>query len=271
MTEPSPSAMPTLRLDIITLMPQWFAPLTELGVGRRAFGSGMVQLKLWNPRDHADGGYRRVDDRPFGGGPGMVLMAEPLARTLDAIWADRGLGGASDVQAAHAARPAVPVILFSPVGRPLGHARVAAMAQAAGQGGLGAVLVCGRYEGLDQRWIDACVTEQISLGDFVLSGGEIAALAFVDAVVRLLPGVLGDAQSPVQDSFHPAHGGGLDCPHYTRPEVWRGQGVPEVLLSGNHALIEQWRTQQRLQLTARHRPDLLAPSQAESSGQFGKL
>ncbi len=243
----------SLRFDVITLMPEWFDAIAQHGVVRRAFDSGAVQLKRWNPRDYADGGYRRVDDRPFGGGPGMVLMAEPLARTLQAVQADR----AAQSIAVGADAVGAPVVLFSPAGTPLRHARVAAMAQTAGQVDAGVVLVCGRYEGIDQRWIDAHVTEQISLGDFVLSGGEIAALALIDAVVRLLPGVLGDAQSPVQESFHPAHGGLLDCPHYTRPEVWGGQAVPEVLLSGNHARIDAWRQEQRQRLTAQHRPDLL--------------
>ena len=168
----------------------------------------------------------------------MVMMAEPLARCL------------AQAQSQRAA--AAPVLLFSPHGRRLDHSAVERWAN-----GQGAVLICGRYEGLDQRFIDAHVDEQISLGDFVLSGGEIAAMALLDAVARLQPGVLGDASSPEQDSFHPLVDGLLDCPHYTRPESWQGRTVPEVLLSGNHALIAQWRRQQRLQLTARLRPDLL--------------
>jgi tRNA (guanine37-N1)-methyltransferase len=198
-----------------------------------------VQVKLWNPRDYAQGGYRRVDDRPFGGGPGMVMMAEPLAQCLAAIRAER-------------AEPC-PVLLFAPTGRRLDHQQVEHWAASPG-----AVLVCGRYEGIDQRFIDAHVDEQISLGDFVLSGGEVAAMALMDAVARLQPGVLGDEDSHAQDSFNPALDGLLDCPHYTRPESWQGVTVPEPLLSGHHARIEAWRREQRLALTQALRPELIA-------------
>ena len=232
-----------MRFDVLTLFPELFAPLMTSGITRRAYESGQVQVQLHNPRDHAEGNYRRVDDRPFGGGPGMVMMAEPLARCLQAAQAQR------------ASR--APVILFSPLGRPLDHAQVERWA-----GSEGAVLVCGRYEGLDQRFIDTHVDEQISLGDFVLSGGEIAAMALLDAVARLQPGVLGDADSHALDSFNPALDGLLDCPHYTRPESWEGQGVPEVLLSGHHGQIERWRREQRLALTARLRPELIARARA---------
>jgi tRNA (guanine37-N1)-methyltransferase len=228
-----------MRVDIVTLFPELFAPFLETGVTRRAFESGQVQVRLWNLRDHASGAYRRVDDRPFGGGPGMVLMAEPLWQCLQAI-----RNSSPEAQER-------PVVLFSPQGQPFNHALAQDWA-----GRQGAILLCGRYEGLDQRFIDAHVDVQISLGDFVLSGGEIAALAWLDAVTRLLPGVLGDAQSSVQDSFHPAMDGLLDCPHYTRPEVWHGQEVPPVLLSGHHAKIEAWRSQERQQRTALYRPDL---------------
>ncbi len=231
-----------LRFDVITLFPELFGPFTEAGVARRAFESGQIVLRLWNPRDWAEGNYRRVDDRPFGGGPGMVMMAEPLARCLQAIRAER----------AEMPGRAASVLLFSPVGAALNHAGVERWAA-----GEGAILVCGRYEGIDQRFIDAHVDEQISLGDFVLSGGEIAALALLDAVARLQPGVLNDEGSHLEDSFNPAVGGLLDCPHYTRPEEWAGRRVPAELLSGHHAQIERWRREQRLALTARHRPDLL--------------
>jgi tRNA (guanine37-N1)-methyltransferase len=186
-----------------------------------------VDVRLWALRDFADGNYRRVDDRPFGGGPGMVMMAEPLARCL---------------QAMRASGPTGPVVLFSPVGRALDHAAVTQWSASAG-----AVLVCGRYEGIDQRFIDTHVDMQISLGDFVLSGGEIAAMALLDAVARLQPGVLNDEGSHQLDSFNPALDGLLDCPHYTRPEVWHGQPVPAVLLSGHHAQIERWRRDRRLE------------------------
>ena len=240
-----------MRFDVITLFPELFGPMLEAGVTRRAFGSGgPVQIKLWQLRDFAEGQYRRVDDRPFGGGPGMVMQAEPLWQCLQAIRADR---------ADPAAGRQAPVVLFSPVGKPLNHGEVQRWADAESPG---AILVCGRYEGVDQRFVDACVDEQISLGDFVLSGGEIPAMALLDAVARLQPGVLQDADSHAQDSINPALGGLLDCPHYTRPESWQGRGVPEVLLSGNHAAIAQWRQAQRLHLTQAQRPELLEKSNA---------
>lgn len=260
-----------MRFDILTLFPELFAPFFQTGVTRRAYlpckapaaqatdstdaapsAMGRMAVHLWNPRDYAQGNYRRVDDRPFGGGPGMVMMAEPLQRALDAI---------------HAARPdgqQAPVILFSPQGRRLDHGVVAQWASSAG-----AVLLCGRYEGLDQRFVDANVTHQISLGDFVLSGGELPAMALLDAVARLLPGVLNDSGSHQQDSFNPALSGLLDCPHYTRPEVWRGQSAPEVLLQGHHAQIQQWRRRQSLLLTQQHRPDLLDAARAQ--GQLSRM
>ena len=231
-----------MQFDVVTLFPELFSPFLCTGVTRRAFESGQVKVRFYNPRDYASGNYRRVDDRAFGGGPGMVMMAEPLSQCLSAIRAQRS----NTV-------PTAPVVLFSPVGPPLTHSVVKRWAVSAG-----AVLVCGRYEGIDQRWIDAEVTEQISLGDFVLSGGEIAAMAFLDAVARLQPGVLNDANSHAQDSFNPAINSFLDCPHYTRPEVWNNQAVPRVLMSGHHEYIERWRREQRLSLTALLRPDLIA-------------
>lgn len=227
-----------MRFDVVTLFPELLAPFMEAGVARRAYASGQIELKLWNLRDFAEGNYRRVDDRPFGGGPGMVMLAEPLARCLQAIQAERA--------------DAAPVVLFSPIGAVLNHAAVERWSA-----GEGAVLICGRYEGIDQRFIDAHVTHQISLGDFVLSGGEIAALALLDAVARLQPGVLNDEGSHQADSFNPAVDGLLDCPHYTRPEEWAGQRVPAELMSGHHAQIERWRREQRLALTARLRPELV--------------
>ena len=234
-----------MRFDVITLFPELFAPFLTSGITRRAFETGLVDVKLWNPRDFADGNYRRVDDRPFGGGPGMVMLAEPLALCLEQIFADRRTQLES-----HA--PNAPVVLFSPVGKALDHAGVTAWSASSG-----AVLVCGRYEGLDQRFIDSYVDVQISLGDFVLSGGEIAAVALLDAVARLQPGVLNDEGSHQLDSFNPALDGLLDCPHYTRPDVWREQTVPAPLLSGNHAHIERWRRDQRLALTHQQRPELV--------------
>lgn len=227
-----------MRFDVITLFPELFPPFLTSGVTRRAFESGLVTVRIWNLRDFAEGNYRRVDDRPFGGGPGMVMMAEPLLQCLNAIRADRD--------------DAAPVVLFSPVGKRLDHAGVADWSAS-----MGAILVCGRYEGVDQRFVDAHVDMQVSVGDFVLSGGEIAALALLDAVARLQPGVLNDEGSHQMDSFNPALDGLLDCPHYTRPENWRQKEVPEVLLSGHHANIERWRRDQRLEISARHRPELI--------------
>ncbi|HEY8905751.1 MAG TPA: tRNA (guanosine(37)-N1)-methyltransferase TrmD [Rhodoferax sp.] len=236
-----------MQFDVVTLFPELFTPFLTTGITRRAFESGQVKVKLGNLRDFAEGNYRRVDDRPFGGGPGMVMMAEPLARCVASIHAERADNA--------------PVVLFSPVGRPLNHAMVTRWANSQG-----AVLLCGRYEGLDQRFVDVHVTEQISLGDFVLSGGEIAAMALLDAVARLQPGVLSDAESHAQDSFNPALDGLLDCPHFTRPELWQGRVVPEVLLSGHHLHIERWRRDQRLTQTAHLRPDLIV--QARQAGHL---
>lgn len=233
-----------MRFDIITLFPELFEPFLKAGVTRRAFETRQVDVRLWNPRDVAEGNYRRVDDRPFGGGPGMVMLAEPLEKCLQAICADRG--------------ECAPVVLFSPIGQALNHTAVQTWSDSEG-----AVLLCGRYEGVDQRFIDRYVTHQISLGDFVLSGGEIAAMALLDAVARLQPGVLNDEGSHQLDSFNPALDGLLDSPHYTRPEVWQGEPVPEALMSGHHARIERWRREQSLTLTAKHRPELLAQARAD--------
>ena len=235
-----------MRFDLITLFPELFAPFFASGVTRRAYESKQVEVVLWNPRDFAQGNYKRVDDRPFGGGPGMVMMAEPLTACLDAALAARGNAPA-----------AAPVVLFSPIGDVLRHASVEQWSASGG-----AVLICGRYEGIDQRFIDARVTHQISLGDFVLSGGEIAAMALLDAVARLQPGVLGDQASHAQDSFNPTLDGLLDCPHYTRPEQWSGMGVPAPLMSGHHVQIERWRRDQRLAITAARRPELIEVARA---------
>ena len=237
-----------MRFDIITLFPEMFEAFMASGVIRRAFDSGQVQLRLWNPRDHASGNYRRVDDRPFGGGPGMVMMAEPLWLCLQAIRADRQQD-----------RTQAPLIFFAPSGPALNHAVVSKWSASAS----GAVLLCGRYEGVDQRFVHAHVDVHISLGDCVLSGGEIPAMAFLDALARLQPGVLHDPDSHANDSFNPHMDGLLDCPHFTRPEVWQGQAVPEALLSGHHAQIQRWRREQSLSLTARLRPDLIARARAQ--------
>ena len=239
-----------MRFDLITLFPELFTSFTTSGVTRRAFESRQVDLRFWNPRDYAEGNYRRVDDRPFGGGPGMVMLIEPLTRALVAAKADR-----ARVQADG---PSPAVIHFSPTGRRIDQALVQELAQ-----GPGGVMLCGRYEGIDQRFLDRHVTLELSLGDFVLSGGELPALALLDAIARLQPGVLGDEQSHLQDSFEQ---GLLDCPHYSRPEVLQGaQGsvaVPAVLLSGHHAQIARWRRERSLALTAQRRPDLIQAARA---------
>ena len=235
-----------MRFDVVTLFPELFAPHFVHGITRRAYESGQVDVHLWALRDFADGHYRRVDDRPFGGGPGMVLMAEPLERALAAV------------RAARAEAAPVPLVHFTPTGRRIDQAVVREFA-----GGPGAVLLCGRYEGIDQRFLDRHVDLELSLGDFVLSGGELPALALLDAVARLQDGVLGDAQSHLQDSFS---AGLLDCPHYSRPERLDAgaepRDVPPVLLSGHHADIAAWRRRQSLELTARRRPDLIAAARA---------
>lgn len=234
-----------MRFDVVTLFPELFAPHLVHGVTRRAFESGQVDVTLWPLRDFADGAYRRVDDRPFGGGPGMLLLAEPLERALAAV------------RAARAEAVPAPLVHFSPTGRPIDQAIIREFAASPG-----AVLLCGRYEGIDQRFIDRHVDLELSLGDFVLSGGELPALALLDAVARLQDGVLGDAASHAQDSFSD---GLLEGPHYSRPELLPGeapQGVPPVLLSGHHAEIARWRRERALELTARRRPDLIAAARA---------
>jgi tRNA (guanine37-N1)-methyltransferase len=234
-----------MRFDVITLFPDLFAPHLTQGITRRAFESGQVDVTLWPLRDFADNAYRRVDDRPYGGGPGMVMLVEPLERALVAVRAAR-------------ADAAAPVVHFTPTGRRIDQALVREFAASPG-----AILVCGRYEGIDQRFIERHVDVELSLGDFVLSGGELPALALLDAVARLQEGVLGDAQSHQQDSFSD---GLLDCPHYSRPEALASGGaeiaVPAELLSGHHAEIARWRREQSLARTARLRPDLLAAARA---------
>jgi tRNA (guanine37-N1)-methyltransferase len=234
-----------MRFDVITLFPELFAPHLAQGITRRAFETGLVDVRLWPLRDHAVDAYRRVDDRPFGGGPGMVMLAEPLERALAAVRAERGLpadGGS------------VVVIHFTPSGRRLDQSLVEEIAR-----GPGAVMLCGRYEGVDQRVIDRHVTLELSLGDYVLSGGELPALVLLDAVARLQPGVL-HPPSHEQESFAD---GLLEGPAYTRPEVLPdGRAVPAVLLSGHHGEIARWRRVRALELTARRRPDLLATARA---------
>lgn len=231
-----------MRFDVVTLFPELFGPPLSVGVTRRAFAGGPVDVRLWPLRDFADDAYRRVDDRPYGGGPGMVLLVEPLERALAAVRADRGETGA-------------PVIHFSPAGRRIDRAVVHELAA-----GAGAILFCGRYEGIDQRFLDRHVDLELSLGDLVLSGGELPALVLLDAVARLQEGVLGEPESHRQDSFE--GDGLLEGPQYSRPEHRGDESVPSVLLSGHHAEIARWRRERALELTARRRPDLIAAARA---------
>jgi tRNA (guanine37-N1)-methyltransferase len=228
-----------MRFDAITLFPEMFAAVTEHGITRRAYEQGLWSLATWNPRDFTDDAHRSVDDRPYGGGPGMVMLGEPLARAVSAV---KQAGGGAQV------------VLLTTTGLRLTDERVREIATA----GAALAFVCGRYEGVDQRFIDECVDETLSIGDFVLSGGELAAMVIIDAVVRQLPGALKEA-SAAEESFAD---GLLDGPHYTRPEVWRGRPVPQVLLSGHHADIERWRRSQALAATAERRPDLIHMARA---------
>ena len=222
------------RFDVVTLFPEMFAALTQSGVAGRALERGLWRLQTWNPRDFTMDNYRTVDDRPYGGGPGMVMLAEPLEKALDA--AGEAGGGK--------------VVYLSPQGRRFDHAKAVELA-----GREALTLLCGRYEGVDERLLRRRVDEELSLGDFVLTGGELAAMALIDAVVRQLPGALGDDQSAIEESFAD---GLLDSPQYTRPEVYAGERVPEVLLSGHHGNIRRWRLKQSLGRTWLRRPDLIA-------------
>lgn len=225
-----------MRIDVVSLFPEFVAQLAGHGVVGRAIERNLLSLHGWNPRDHAEGGYRRVDDRPFGGGPGMVMLIDPLRACLAAV---------------RAADPApARVVYLTPQGRRLDQARVRELA-----GRERLVLLCGRYEGIDERLVAAEVDEELSIGDYVLSGGELPAAVVVDAVARLQEGALNDAESASQDSFD--EDGLLDCPHYTRPVEHPLGTVPEVLLSGNHAAIARWRRQQALGRTWLRRPDLV--------------
>ena len=228
-----------LQFDVVTLFPAMFDAVTESGVTGRARERGLYQFVAWNPRDFTTNVHRTVDDRPYGGGPGMVMMAEPLDKALAAARQRQMSAGVEKPRLVH----------LTPQGRLLDHALVAELAREPGL-----VLLAGRYEGVDERLIERQAIEEISIGDYVLSGGELAAMVLMDSVVRQLPGALGDAESASQDSFVD---GLLDHPHYTRPEVYEGAAVPAVLLSGNHAVITRWRLKQSLGRTWQRRPDLL--------------
>jgi tRNA (guanine37-N1)-methyltransferase len=229
-------------IDVVTLFPEMVDHASQFGVTGRALARGLWRLGLWNPRDYATDNYRTVDDRPYGGGPGMVMLAEPLAKAVAAARTRQREQGCTTTRTIH----------LTPVGVQLTHQRVAELAAAADDTGY--VLVAGRYEGIDERFVAREVDEEIAIGEFVVSGGELPALMLIDAIVRQRPGVLNDAESAGQDSFV---GGLLDCPHYTRPERYEGEAVPEVLLSGHHAAIRRWRLQQALGRTWERRPGLL--------------
>ncbi len=224
-----------MRIDVVTLFPEMVRGLAEYGVTGRAVARGLLSLATWNPRDYAEDRHRTVDDRPYGGGPGMVMKVAPLRAAI-------GQARAARVDRA-------PVIYLTPQGRRLDQRGVEALAALPR-----VVLVAGRYEGVDERVVEHDIDEELSIGDYVLSGGELAALVVIDSVARLLPGALGDEDSAQQDSFVD---GLLDCPHYTRPEAIDGAAVPEVLLSGDHAAVWRWRRKQALGRTWLRRPDLL--------------
>lgn len=234
-----------MQFDVVTLFPEMFVALTQSGITRRAFEQKKCDLTLWNPREFTSDKHRTVDDRPYGGGPGMVMLAQPL---------DAAISSAKQHQVA-LNLPIPKVLYLSPQGKTLTHRHVMDWA---GEPGL--ILLCGRYEAVDQRLLDTFVDAEISIGDFVLSGGELPAMVLMDAIIRQLPGVLHDDASAVEDSFF---NGLLDCPHYTRPEVYGETSVPPVLLGGNHADIQKWRRHQALQATYHKRPDLLAQAREQ--------
>lgn len=229
-----------LRIEIITLFPELFTAWMKNGINRRAFDQQLVEIVFWNPRDFTRDKYRRIDDRPYGGGPGMVMLPEPLAASIRAAKARQNLHGIINS----------PVIYLSAQGSPCKHTHIMDMSQSNG-----IIILCGRYEGIDQRIIDHYVTQQLCIGDFVVSGGELPAMMVLDAALRLIPGVLNDLMSTQEDSFY--SGELLDCVHYTRPKIFEEKSVPTVLMSGNHLKIKAWRMQQAKILTHTIRPDLL--------------
>jgi tRNA (guanine37-N1)-methyltransferase len=227
------------RFDVITIFPDMFDALADHGITRRALDEGRFELKTWDPRDFTQDSYRRVDDRPYGGGPGMVMLPGPLEACIEAAGSRQRQAGVT--------RPHV--VLMSPQGERLGEGLVNELASKEGL-----VVIAGRYEGIDERLVERVVDREVSIGDYVTSGGELPAMVMIDCIVRRLPGSLNDAESAQQDSFS---AGLLDWPHYTRPEEWKGSKVPDVLLSGNHAAIARWRRKQALGRTWQRRPDLL--------------
>jgi tRNA (guanine37-N1)-methyltransferase len=234
-----------MDVEVVTLFPEMVESAAGFGVTGRAIERGIWRLRCWNPRDHTTDAYRRVDDRPFGGGPGMVMLPEPLSACLGSMHARREADGGARAHVVH----------LSPRGAPITQRRVAELAALPAL-----ALLCSRYEGVDQRLLDAAVDEELSVGDFVVSGGELPALSLIDAVVRLLPGVMSDGASPQQDSFSD---GLLEGPNYTRPETWGGTPVPAVLMSGHHAKIARWRREHALRVTAERRPELIEQARQE--------
>jgi tRNA (guanine37-N1)-methyltransferase len=231
---------PSLQFDVVTLFPQMFDAVSQSGITARALEKQLYTLAFWNPRDFTTDNYKTVDDRPYGGGPGMVMLAEPLEKAIQAAKERQKQAGVERHKVIH----------LSPAGQPLTHEAVMRL-----KAEPGLILLASRYEGVDERLLTSVVDEEYSIGDYVLSGGELPAMVLIDAIVRQLPGALGDADSAAEDSFVD---GLLDCPHYTRPEEYKGVKVPEVLMSGNHAKIKQWRLKMSLQRTRTRRPDLLA-------------
>ena len=228
--------------DAITIFPEMFDAIADCGVTRRALDEKVWSLTCWNPRDFATNTHKTIDDRPYGGGPGMVMMAEPLAQAIDAAKARQKAAGVAETK----------VVVLTPQARPATDAVIRNLAE---EDGL--VFLCGRYEGIDERLIQSRVDLEVSIGDYVLSGGELAAMVLIDAMVRLQPGVLNDGQSAAEDSYSPGKEGLLDHPHYTRPASWNGMDVPAVLQGGDHEKIAAWRKQQSLERTQQRRPDLL--------------
>jgi tRNA (guanine37-N1)-methyltransferase len=235
-------ALPLLRVDVLTLFPALFDGFLGESILKRAIDKGLLEVKLWNLRDWCEGKHRQVDDRPFGGGPGMVLMAPPVVSAVESVQS--------------LVEPVGRLIALTPSGRPLTQEWVRTLARETRL-----VLLCGRYEGFDERILEVLEPELLSIGDYVLSGGEVAAMVVIDAVMRLIPGVLGDAESAEDESF--GREGGLEYPHYTRPREYRGRGVPEILLGGDHAAIDRWRRAQALARTMTRRGDLI-PSKPET-------
>jgi tRNA (guanine37-N1)-methyltransferase len=247
---PDPISSPAIVVDVLTLFPGLFEGFLTESIVKRAIEHGLIEVRLWNLRDWAEGKHKQVDDRPFGGGPGMVLMAPPVVAAVEAVRAGSDTAGR--------------LIVLTPQGARLDQGRVRELANERRL-----VLLCGRYEGFDERILETLNPEQLSIGDYVLSGGEVAAMVVIDAVTRLIPGALGDAESAIDESF--GLEGGLEYPHYTRPREFRGQAVPDILLGGNHAEIGRWRREQAKIRTAARRRDLIPTDESTTRIQPGEI